>query len=83
MTKAATIFRRNRIISLSAQRLTWFFVFLAYVNPGYLDRLSAFGLFTTCVKLAVFSYFLVFFIIYNIIYLSFSAIGWKSCWLHL
>lgn len=60
MTKAATIFRRNRIISLSAQRLTWFFVFLAYVNPGYLDRLSAFGLFTTCVKLAVFSYFLVF-----------------------
>lgn len=60
MTKAATIFNKNGIVFFSKQKLIWFFVFLAYINPGYLDRFSAFGLFTTFVKLSVFLYFLVF-----------------------
>ena len=45
-------FSRNQII--------WFLVFLAFVNPAYLDRFSAFGLFTTIVKLLIFVYFIVF-----------------------
>lgn len=40
--------------------IVWFFIFLANVNPAYLDRFTIFGLFTTAVKLAVFAYFVIF-----------------------
>ena len=60
MTSSTTILLSRIRTRDFFQKTLWFIVFLAYVNPGYLDRFTVFGLFTTFVKLTVFSYFLLF-----------------------
>ena len=52
-------------IHFSRNTFIWFLVFLAFVNPAYLDRFSFFGLFTTATKLLVFGYFLIFKVFHN------------------